>query len=369
MPDLADVAARFAVLLRAEGIPVGPDRAARFTEAVMVTNPVTIAELRHCAQATLVSDPDQLPTFNAVFAAVFGGLVDVAEQRGHDPSVGRTGARPAAGGAEAGSARPDAPSDPANLLASAVERLAGKDFAELSAAELALLTRLMRRFTLSTPVRRTRRYRTAPHGRRVDLRTTLSRARRTGGHPLRLVRQARKTKPRKLIVLCDISGSMAPYARAMIQLLYCAAGGARAEVFTFATRLTRLTRHLRGARPAVAIERAGRVAPDWSGGTRIADALAEFNRTHGRRGMARGAVILIISDGWETGDPADLGAQLATLSKVAFRIVWANPRTAHPGYRPLAGGMAAAWPHCDAVVSAHRLDAVGELMAAIRHGS
>jgi uncharacterized protein with von Willebrand factor type A (vWA) domain len=159
---------------------------------------------------------------------------------------------------------------------------------------------------------------------------------------------------------------MEPYARAMVQLLYCASGGAAAEVFTFATRLTRLTRELSRARPSVALERAGRLAPDWSGGTRIAESLAEFNRRYGRRGMARGAVVLIVSDGWETGDPADLAREMARLAAVAHRIVWANPRTARPDYRPLAGGMAAAWPHCDAVVSAHRLDAIDDLIAALR---
>jgi uncharacterized protein len=363
MPDLAELAARFTARLRAEGLPVGPDRAARFSAAVTVVNPASTAALRDCALATLVNDPDQLPTFDAVFAAVFGGLVDVAEQRGQDPgvgSIGRNAGHPQADGSPPGGSA-GAREVAIDMLASAAERLASKDFAELSAAELALLRDVMRTFTLSTPLRRTRRHRTAAHGRRVDLRATLARARRTGGHPLDLVRRERKTKPRKLIVLCDISGSMAPYARAMIQLLYCAAGGARAEVFTFATRLTRLTKELAGTRPAAALERAGRIVPDWSGGTRIADALAAFNR-----GMARGAVVLIISDGWETGDPANLATQLAALSKVAHRIVWANPRTARPGYRPLTGGMAAAWPHCDAIVSAHRLDALTALTAALR---
>ncbi len=372
MPDLAELTSRFTAMLRAEGLPVGPDRAARFAGAVTTVNPATTAELHHCATATLVSDPDQLPTFDAVFALVFKGLVDPAEWRdgtgsgvaARDPG----GSRPDAGGSPP-AGRSEAREIEAPVLASAAERLSSKDFAELTAAELALLSQLMRRFTLSTPPRRTRRSRTAAHGRRVDLRATLTRARSTGGHPLRLVRRARKTKPRKLVVLCDISGSMAPYARAMIQLLYCAAGGARAEVFTFATRLTRLTRELTGARPAVALERAGRVAPDWSGGTRIAGALAEFNRGYGRRGMARGAVILIVSDGWETGDPAELGVQLAALSNVAHRIVWANPRVARAGYRPLAGGMAAAWPHCDAVVSVHNLDALADLTEALRGGS
>ncbi len=151
----------------------------------------------------------------------------------------------------------------------------------------------------------------------------------------------------------------------MIQLLYCATGGARAEVFTFATRLTRLTNELASARPGAALERAGQAAPDWSGGTRIGAALKEFNDLYGCRGMARGAVVLIISDGWETGDPALLGEQMARLSRVAHRIVWANPRTQSSRYRPEVGGMAAAWPYCDAVVSAHRLTALAELMAAL----
>jgi uncharacterized protein with von Willebrand factor type A (vWA) domain len=364
--DLAELIARFAALLRAEGLPVGPDRAARFARAVTLLDPHTTTQLYHCALATLVSDPDRIPTLRAVFDLVFRGLADPAEQRGDLPGVGRgqrgaPGGDPSAGASGAGS--------PAEVevaaLASAGERLASKDFAELTAAELARLATLMHTLALRTPQRRSRRRRAAARGSSVDLRRTLARARRTGGYPVPLVRSTPRTRPRRLVVLCDISGSMAPYARAMVQLLYCAAGGARAEVFTFATRLTRLTRTLTAARPSVALHRAGRAAPDWSGGTRIADALAEFDRRYGRRGMARGAVILIVSDGWETGDPAELGRQLARLSTVAYRIVWANPRTARPGYRPLAGGMAAAWPYCDAVVSAHNLDSMTHLAAAL----
>jgi uncharacterized protein len=166
-------------------------------------------------------------------------------------------------------------------------------------------------------------------------------------------------------VLCDISGSMEPYARAMIQLVYCAAGTVDAEVFTFATRLTRITRALRHARAAEVMARAGRAAPDWSGGTRIARALRDFTDRYGRHGMARGAVVLIVSDGWETGDPAEVGRQLARLSRLAYRIVWANPRTQSARYQPLVGGMAAAWPYCDAVVSAHNLTALDDLAAAL----
>jgi uncharacterized protein with von Willebrand factor type A (vWA) domain len=150
----------------------------------------------------------------------------------------------------------------------------------------------------------------------------------------------------------------------MLQLLYCAAGGERAEVFTFATRLTRLTRALARSTPAQALERAGRLAPDWSGGTRIGLAVRQLLDRHGG-GVVRGATVLVVSDGWDTGDPAELGRQMARLRRLAHRVVWANPRTQHADYRPLVGGMAAAWPHCDAVVSAHSLHALDDLLAAL----
>lgn len=250
------------------------------------------------------------------------------------------------------------------VLGSPAERLADRDFATLSPAELALLEAVMRRLRLATPLRRSRRTSRAPHGVRVDLRRTLSAARRTGGHPIVLARRTRPMRPRRLVVLCDISGSMEAYARAMLQLLYCAAGGERAEVFTFATRLTRLTRALARSTPAQALERAGRLAPDWSGGTRIGLAVAQLLDRHGG-GLVRGAVVLVVSDGWDTGDPAELGRQMARLHRLAHRVVWANPRTQHADYRPLVGGMAAAWPHCDAVVSAHSLQALDDLLAAL----
>ena len=230
------------------------------------------------------------------------------------------------------------------VIASATERLAGKDFAELSPAELLMLSGLMRKLTLAVPMRRSRRPRPTAHGGRTDLRATLRQARRTGGHPVRLARRAPLMEPRRLVVLCDISGSMEPYARAMLQLLYCAAGGADAEVFTFATRLTRLTGTLAHTRPALALQQAGQAAPDWLGGTKIGESIKEFNNNYGRRGMARGAVVVIISDGWDTGDPEILGREMERLSRVAHRIVWVNPRTQEPRIPPAGrrdgGGLA-----------------------------
>jgi uncharacterized protein len=406
--DLADTAARLGAALREAGVPADPGRCERFARAVTVARPSTPRALYLCALATLTSTSEQAVILRRVFGTVFGGLGDPAEQRGDPNAPGLPTRAPSPDGVMADAARaarqhaarsgPDAvpgespdgagtelsrhrlasgedlgagdgPEDEtaAPMLASAAERLAGTDFAELSPAELLMLAGLMRKLTLAVPVRRSRRPRPTAHGRHTDLRTTLRHARRTGGHPLRLARQSQVEQPRRLIVLCDISGSMEPYARAMLQLLYCAAGGARAEVFTFATRLTRLTRTLTHTRPDLALQQAGETAPDWLGGTRIGESLAEFNNSYGRRGMARGAVVVIISDGWDTGDPAVLRREMERLSRVAHRIVWVNPRTQSREYQPLAGGMAAAWPYCDAVVSAHSLHALDELTAALAH--
>jgi uncharacterized protein len=418
--DLALVAARFGVALRAAGVPADPGRCERFARAVTVARPATLGGLYLCALATLASSQDHIETLRRVFAEVFGGPAELAPGDGepgpagaptghsrtsHAPDLLRDAARAARahaaqpdppqrgpgrlGARQPGGDDPGQPSSPASAsglvpvdepapegedaqaarhtLASAVERLASTDFAELTPAELLLLSGLMRKLTLAVPLRRSRRPRRTPRGRYPDLRATLRQARRTGGHPLRLARQAPVLEPRRLVVLCDISGSMEPYARAMLQLLYCAAGGAQAEVFTFATRLTRLTGTLAHTRPGVALQQAGHAAPDWLGGTRIGESLAEFNNTHGRRGMARGAVVVIISDGWDTGDPAVLRREMERLSRVAHRIVWVNPRTQSPEYQPLAGGMAAAWPFCDAVVSAHSLNALDDLTAALAH--
>ena len=394
--DVAALAAGLGTALHAAGLPVGPDRCERLARAVTVMNASSLAELRACALATLVSDPGQMSTFERVFALLFGGpdpLRDLplptapAIQRPDEnssPPAARTssdhdgrlaGMQVSDTGSAVPPASPDEPLAEApavHRVASAAEQLRGRDFAQLSAAELRDLVTLMREMSLAVPPRRTRRYRRARDGKRPDLRGTLRQARRSGGEAIRLSRQAPRVRPRRLVVLCDISGSMESYARALLMLLYCLHGGqvrggqGLPEVFSFATRLTRLTSALASASPDTMLAKAGEAAPDWSGGTRIGAAIKEFNDRYGARGMARGAVVLIISDGWETGEPALLGEQMARLSRIAHRIVWANPRTQSPRYRPEVGGMAAAWPYCDAVVSAHSLDALGDLLAALR---
>jgi uncharacterized protein with von Willebrand factor type A (vWA) domain len=250
-------------------------------------------------------------------------------------------------------------------VAADAERLAGKDFAELHPDELVALRHLMARMRIATPLRRTRRATRARRGERLDVRATLRAGHRTGGDPVRQIRRRRRLEHRPLVVLCDVSGSMEPYARAFLMFLHTAVGGARAEAFVFATRLTRLTRALRGHQPDLAIARAAAAAPDWSGGTRIGAALREFNDRYGRRGIARGAVVVVVSDGWEVGDPAVVGREMERLRRLAHRIVWINPRAAAPGFAPTAGGMAAALPFCDALVGGHDLHALGDALAAI----
>src|ERR1700729_4186546 len=420
--DYAALAAALATALRTAGLPAGPDRSERLAGALAVMRAATIGQLHACALATMVSGPNQIDAFERVFNEMFGAVPagprrpevtapqqnmivesaeradDAAEEEsraaGADelpPELAGLGEELAAGGGE-GEGDPDPGDDsgesvPAvRRVASKTERLRERDFAQLSPTELAQLATLMRQLVIAVPPRRTRRYRPKKAGARLDMRRTMRQATRTGGEPVKIARRAVRARPRRLVVLCDISGSMEPYARAILQLMYVAARAAgsaggggpgfsgpsrdasrpRTEVFTFATRLTRLTPFLAAASPETMLAKASEAAPDWAGGTRIGATLREFNDRYGVRGMARGAVVLIISDGWETGDPALVGAQMARLHRVAYRIVWANPRTQSDRYRPEVGGMAAAWPYCDAVVSAHNFESLGELLAALR---
>jgi uncharacterized protein with von Willebrand factor type A (vWA) domain len=252
------------------------------------------------------------------------------------------------------------------LSASEEEELSEKHFSALAAHELAALYRLMVRLDLATPLRRTRRRQRGRHGEHMDMRRTLRNSLRTGGDPIKLARRRRRVQKRRLVLLCDISGSMEPYARAYLQFLHCArASGPDHEAFVFATRLTRLTKQLAGRNPNRAIRRATESVEDWSSGTRIGDALKSFNDRYGRRGMARGSVIVILSDGWERGDPEMVAREMERLARLAYRIVWVNPRVSAPGFQPKAGGLVAALPFCNALVSGHSLNALGEVADAI----
>ena len=382
-------------LLHAAGVPVSPERSGRFATTIALARPATVDDMYWAGRVTLLSDVDQIAAYDAVFGQVFRGRTDVADWRGQAPSEleapgrGRAAPAPDRPGADdpreaEGSAPPrlasPAPSptsdeandgEGADLLAaaSADERLGETDLADLTPDELAALRGLMAALPWATPRRPSRRTARHPRGRHLDLRATLRRARSTGGDPVRQAFRQRTDRPRHLVLIADVSGSMEPYARAYLHLLHGAVRAARADAFVFATRLTWLTRALANSNPDLALRRATAAATDWSGGTRIGDALKAFVDDHGRRGMARGAVVVIVSDGWETGDPAVVGEQMARLARLSHRIVWVNPRSAAAGYQPLVGGMAAARPYVDTFVSGHSVAALDDVVAAIGGGA
>jgi uncharacterized protein len=382
--DLPALAGAFSRRLRDRGVPVTAERAARFAHALTLVRPVSRRQLYWTARAVLVSDSGQVKAFDSVFASVFGGRPlrvepepELEDRAATEPAPDSTTPPQLRGetevGAEGVSAAPSGSGGEDELrevalpvAASDEERLREKRFDALEPGELAQLYRLMARLDVATPTRRTRRGERDRRGERMDMRRTLRGSMRTAGDPIRLARRRRRVVRRRMVMLCDISGSMEPYARAYLQFLTSATGsGPNAEAFVFATRLTRLTRALRSRSPERAIQRAAAAAPDWSSGTRIGDALKAFNDRHGRRGMARGAVIVILSDGWERGDPALVAREMERLSRLAHRIVWVNPRAAAGGFSPRAGGMAAALPYCDALVSGHSLEALDEVAEAI----
>ena len=364
--DLPALVGALSRRLHDAGLPVPPARAADVARALTLVRPVSRGTLYWTIRSVVVTEDTQVKVFDAVFAEVFGGASDdEPEVELEDVTTVPDWQNDEAPGSTSGD-DDESEQDIPLTIASADEVLRTKRFDALAPDELAELYRLMTALELATPLRRTRRYEKRRRGERIDLRRTLRGSLRTGGDPVRLRRRRRRVVPRRLVLLCDISGSMEPYARAYLQFLACAAGcGPNAEAFAFATRLTRLTRALRSRNPERAIQRAAAAAPDWSSGTRIGEALRAFNDRHGRRGMARGAVVVILSDGWERGDPALVGRELERLSRLAYRIVWVNPRMAADAFSVRAGGMVAALPHIDALVSGHSFAALREVTEAI----
>jgi uncharacterized protein with von Willebrand factor type A (vWA) domain len=370
-------------------VPTSPERTVGLTRALQLVPPVDRSALYWACRVALVTDRAQVPVFDAVFSAVFDGLLDPADSRGDmtaPPTIGseprlrpappdRRPAGPAPPQAEGtGLASADVGDDEGEqserevviAAASAEERLRHTSFADLTEDELTGVRDLVLRLVLRTPERRSRRTRpTRRQGDRLDLRRTVRAAQRSGGDPVRLVHAHRRTQPRRLVLLCDVSGSMESYTRIYLALLQGAVAGARAEAFVFATRLTRLTRQLSLRDADAALARAGATSSDWAGGTRLAEGIGRFVVTHGRRGLARGAIVVILSDGWALDDPEEVGEAMARLRRLAHRIIWVNPRKAARGYAPLVGGMAAALPYCDAFVSGHSLAALERLVAAV----
>ena len=387
--DLAAIAAGVGNLLHAAGVPVTPERSARFAQVVLLAQPTTLRDLAALGRTTLVSNREQIEIFDRVFAQVFRGIIDSADFRGDSekpppptvrPQGDKTPGPPQRDGADdvgpSGSSgetgEGDEPDDDEASVLAAVrtkERLGEKNFADCSEEELALINALIRQLRFVAPLRTARRQRRHNAGSTLDVRATLRAAHRTSGDPVHRVYRKRTTRPRRVVLIADVSGSMEPYARVYLHLMRGAVRALGSEAFVFATRLTRLTRQLSDTHPDIAYRKAAEAAPDWSGGTRIGGALKAFLDEHGRRGLARGSVIVIVSDGWEIEDPELVGRAMEQLSRMAFHVIWVNPRKAASGYKPLVGGMAAAMPFVDTFVSGHSLRALDEVMTAIREAT
>lgn len=388
--DLAAVAARFADHLHAAGVEAGTDRAARFATTIHLAHPITTDELYWLGRVTLARDRREIALYDRVFADVFLGVADPADSRGDPnqpsldaadpgrrrpppddtPNTARAGGEPrpttAPGVADDGDDGDDIGREaPVGAPASSDEHLRRRDFSDCTADELRRLRALVDELRFSPPMRTGRRRRRHARGDTIDLRATMRRARRTGGHPAAIVPRKPTLRTRRVVLIADVSGSMEAYSRAYLYLLHGASRALAAETFVFATRLTRLTRRLRAVDPELALRTAIGDVDDWSGGTRIGEALREFNDRWGRRGLARGAVIVIVSDGWESDDPELLGEQMARLARLAHRIVWVNPRAKSERYEPLVGGMAAALPYVDMFASGHTLGAMDDVLTAI----
>ena len=347
-------------------IPIGSLLA--FTEAVALLDDDP-RSVYWAGRATLAHSEIEIACFDAVFRAWILGEDPTTEPSTIAVPIERAvaGGEGADDPVEQESKDEDDEGDPLDgdtaARASRSESLRSKDFERLDADERAEIDRVLARLRPTADTRRSRRRRPSRRPTdRPDLRRTVRAALRTGGEPVERRSLRRVETPRRIVLLVDVSGSMESYSRALVRFAHSAVRArAKVEVFTLGTRLTRLTRELMTTDPDVALERAAAAVPDWSGGTRLGEGLRRFNDEWGTKGMARGAVVVLLSDGWDRGEPAELGAEMARLARVAHRIVWVNPLRASPGYQPLAQGMVAALPYVDDFVDGHSLEAIEDL--------
>jgi uncharacterized protein with von Willebrand factor type A (vWA) domain len=376
-------AVQFARALRTYGLCTSVDSENVFLRALAQIDVRDANAVYWAGHATFVKNPDQIETYRIVFERFWEGRPLIPRVRGseHGESDARMGgshhggeALPQFGGkgkekialdGERSRAHADIPTADGEdatsdqqvgiLVAwSATEELTEQGRMQYQQDELSALRQLAEEIKRAAPERRSRRQRPSPCGHRFDVRSTIRRSMATDGEAFRLAYTEARPVPRRLLFLCDVSGSMERYSRVLLASLKVAVGASRkAEAFVFATRLTRLTKSLDGRDFERALEHARAAIPDWSGGTRIGGALAEFNRSYARRGFARGAIVLVVSDGWDRGDPAILAAEVRRLQLQSRRLIWINPRPMEVDRQPLAIGMRAAMPFIDEFVPGH----------------
>ncbi len=365
--------------LRRRGLAVGTGRIVTFCRAAAALGALDREDLYWAARSSLISRPEDLPTFEEAFRDWFGAgirlVLDLPPEAAREDEAAAVVRAAGADGGEAEEERVlarewhelgegEAVEGEAaiRIVASASEILRQKSFAELTEEERERVARLIRSLAVRVPLRRSRRLRPSPTGSRFDVKRTLRRSLRTQGEPFHRAWRARGTRGRPLVLILDISGSMAPYSRALVQFGFAAmAAGRRVEVFCFGTRLTRVTRVLAGRDPERAMHEIGRRVADWEGGTRIGESLKALLDGWSQRAALRGSVVVICSDGLERGKPDLLRSQMAKLRRLAHRVVWVNPLKGSPRYEPLARGMAAALPSIDVFLPGHNLESLEEL--------
>ncbi len=359
-----DTLVGFARTLRAAGVAAGPDRVQAMVAALGELGVCRRDDVYWAGRLTLCSGPDDLPRYDAAFTAWFGGEVPPPMRPVPRTEVRREVAMPV--DATAGD-RPD--TDPSRAAtASPAEVLRHRDVARLTPAERDEVRRMIALLRSPAPLRPSRRLVPDRHGP-LDPRRTVRAMLERGGEPARLRRQHRTRRARRVVLLVDVSGSMAPYADAVLRFAHaCVRQRPRTEAFTIGTRLTRVTREMAATDPDAAMAAVSSVVPDWSGGTRLGEELKAFLDRYGQRGAARGAVVVVVSDGWERGDPTLLGEQMHRLHRLAHRVVWVNPHKAREGFAPLTAGMATALPWVDDFVEGHSLAAFERLGALISQG-
>jgi uncharacterized protein with von Willebrand factor type A (vWA) domain len=378
--NFAQRALAFARLLRRAGVKTTTGQAMDFVRGIEHIDISRREEFREAARACLVTHKDDLPVFDRLFDLYWRAkpeytdgllqqpdpddLIELAPEEGEEAEETEGSSIEGARGRrldaiEAIEEAEEGEGSETESLADAfsyspAEILREKDFADFTEDELAQIRRFMQQLTWQIGRRRSRRKVASPKGRFIDPRRTMRRSLQSGGVPLTLARRQTKTKPRQLVVICDVSGSMDRYSRILLQFIYAVENGmAKVEAFVFGTRLTRVTRLLKHQDIDEAMRRVAREVQDWSGGTRIGQSLQSFNQEWARRVLRNGAVVLIISDGWDRGDPQLLAQEMARLQRSCYRLIWLNPLLGSPRYEPLTRGMQAALPYIDDFMPIH----------------
>ncbi len=361
------LAVGFARILRGAGLRVPVSRVTAFVEALTHTGVGSRGDVYWAGRATLIGDPEDLDLYDRAFKVYWEGR-SLSGIEVEVPPITVTLATDAPDDGDGDEPEGDEAQGPTlRVRYSGVETLRDKDFVQCTDAELSELHQLMASLRFTSTTRPSRRLvNSRRRTRRPDLRRTFRRALAAGGEPIRREFRDTDRRPRRLVLLLDVSGSMEPYARALIRFAHAAVvGRTRVEAFTIGTRLTRVTRELTSHDPDAALRAAAATVADWSGGTRLGETLREFNDLWGVRGQARGAVVVVLSDGWDRGRPELLAEQMERLHRVTHRLVWVNPLKHTPGYAPLARGMAAALPHVDEFVEGHSFDSLERLAEVI----